>query len=49
MKNIYRLIAFMVFCAAIKYLNIHITDGTCAIIIATVAMSIVCLIIFDDE
>ena len=40
MKNIYRLIAFMVFCAAIKYLDIRITDGAGDIIMGIIFIDI---------
>ena len=40
MKNVYRLIAFMVFCVAIKYLDIRITDGAGDIIMGIIFIDI---------
>ena len=40
MKNIYRLIAFMIFCAAIKFLDIRITDGVGDIIMGIIFIDI---------
>ena len=40
MKNVYRLIAFIVFCVAIKYLDIRITDGAGDIIMGIIFIDI---------
>lgn len=40
MKNVYRLIAFMVFCEAIKFLDIRISDGVGDIVMGIIFIDI---------